>query len=199
MAWPNDARHTEFAAPPAQEIVSSPFPNELQDQIIALNEKVTALFGAEDLTEVLAYPEWDGAAGQPQWVIDLSNPQDGWRCLTNGFGLMFFVRARKDCNVTQVVAKVYNSFGSDAAIPMEIYKPNINEENPSTAPVLGSAIYSNAGTNPATAWSIIDADVDIDLGFGEYLLVCIGKSAASRAGDKVAGIEVTAQPIPVPT
>jgi hypothetical protein len=198
MAWPNDARHTSFAAAPAQEQVASAFLNAVQDAIIALYAKAAALFGIEDLVEVTAVPEIEGAT--LSWGVDQATPEAGWRCVTTGTALFFFVRARHGCVVSQVIAKIYNSAGTGATIPMVIYKPTLNMAAPATGPALGSALFTNAAVAPATAWSIVDSGaLTVTLGYGEYLLVAIGKNAASQTGDKVAGVEVVAQPIAVPT
>lgn len=201
MAWPDDARHTDFAVPPAQEIVSSAFLNALQDAIIALYVKCAALFGTENFVEVTAYPEWNGAATQPEWVIDTSTPEAGWRCLTNAFALHFFIRARVGCVIDAVYAKVYNSTGGDATIPMQVFKPDAKFSlvAPTVAPALGSALFTNTNPQATHTWDIVgDNGLAITLAAGEYLLVAIGKNTASQAGDKVAGVQVIAQPIAVP-
>lgn len=201
MAWPDDARHTDFAVPPAQEIVSSAFLNALQDAIIALYVKCAALFGTENFVEVTAYPEWNGAAAQPEWVIDTSAPENGWRCLTNAFALHFLIRARVGCVIDAVYVKAHNSTGSPATIPMEVYKPDakFSLAAPTVAPAKGSALFTNTNAQAATSWDIIGDDgLAITMAAGEYLLVAIGVSAASQAGDKIAGCQVIAQPIAVP-
>lgn len=194
MAWPESGRHTDFAAPPAQEIVASAFLNELQDRIIEL-------FGLEDRVEVTAVPEVAGAT--QSWGIVQSAPEEGWKCVTTGTSLHFFVRARHACTITRIRVKVYNSTGSPATIPVQIFKPTLNIGVPANGPALGSALFTNATPTAATAWDVVDSgalaiNLDYSDDSGEYVLVVIGKNAASQANDKVAGIEVITRPFGEP-
>jgi hypothetical protein len=192
MAWPYDARLTEFSA--GTQVPSATL-NAIQDRIVDL-------FATNAFVDVEAYPEV--GAAYPNWAHDWINPARGWTCIDEKANsqIAFCIRARSGMVVTGIDVKYYNGSGIDTADnTFTLYKPDCNFDSASTAPSLGSAIATNTDATAALTWAVRSmGTLSVTVAAGERLLLILDHAMSDGdpgVGDfyAIAGIQVTARPL----
>lgn len=181
MAWPFDARQTDFAA---LVRVPSACLNSIQDYVKELYGGTTKRWFINGISE--------NAAGQtyPQWRLDPA--ELGWIAVATGVGQLVIPMVMP---VQTVVTAVYVKYFIAAAVGLtaKVFKVTHNADTAATAPALtqiGSTHTSAAGSPPdwrvgyESDWEGLTQAIDPET---EYLMV---EFDGADAGDIVAGVRV---------
>jgi hypothetical protein len=182
MAWPYDARYTDFAA---LTRVPSACLNSIQDYIKTLYGGTTNRFAVNGISE--------NAAGQtyPQWRRDPGGL--GWIAVVTGLGKLSIPLVMPVATiVTSVQVKWF--IAAAAGMTAELYAVTHNMGTSATAPArakVGDTITSAAGTPPdwrvpvEATWASLTEAIDPAT---KYLEVVFENA---DAGDIVAGVRYT--------
>lgn len=176
MAWPYDAKHYTFAG---NLYVPSATLNEMEDRIVDLHRTRT----------LVLYDAYSAESGS--WV---DTTHDYWQLggYSSDAGLYFDFRAVEGMIITKVEAKVYNADGSSQTFHLAPFRGNVHFDVAATAPAWeGATDYTKSVAT--TAWDIITSGtVSLAITEGQKFSA---KVIGVTVGDRIAGVQITYQPL----
>jgi hypothetical protein len=185
MAWPLDARLTDYAA--LVQVKSADL-NAIQDAIINVHR-------ARELAVINAIPgSLAAAAEHGGWHIDPANPEQGWVCDEAGVDLTFPLDLPSDALLLKVGVKYYNAQVGAVKPTGHVYHFNPEFSVSANAPTLIGDLgdFTAAADINATSWGFRVCTLGTPTS-PSTAKICVAFINAG-AGDKIAGLLIQFQP-----